>query len=358
MKYLKFLSLLILSIFLTLTYSCEKDPNTDPNNNDTTEVEAFFEIDGVTYSEFNPFIQTLGIIDTNGTYGHWLMFTSKDITLTVTDNDVVDYDGDGYVLIIAIYTDVWGGLPEGTIPFNTSDKYPLSTYGASYFKMGGGGFITIESGDISITKNNNEYEIEFELTDENAETVAAYYKGEIDFHYNREAYFYDERDEQLYNLVKIGDQVWFQRNYAYQAESDCWLMDDEDATVDKYGYLYTWDKAVELTPEGFRLPTEDDFFELDDYVDDNYSGSDNDEALLIEGETNFDAYQYGYAYSSESFQTRNIAFFWTSTESSDTEVRAYGIGMWDNMSQYYDPYIRYTAPAQKTQGLSIRFIKE
>ncbi len=361
MKFLKTLTVLILSIFLTLTYSCEKDPNTDPNNNDTTEVkEPFFDIDGVTYSEFNQFIQSFGKYDSLGIYSHWLQFTSKDVVINVTENDVVEYDGEGYVLIIGVYTDIWGGISEGTYTLNTTSEPTLLTYEASYFKIGGGEFIPAESGDVSVSRNNDEYEIEFELTDENSETIAVYYKGKIDFHYDREAYFYDERDGQLYDLVKIGDQVWFQRNYAYQADTNCWLMDEPEATVEKYGYLYTVEKAIELTPDGFRLPTEDDFFELDDYVDDNYEGTENDEALLVGGVTGFDAYQYGhaYSYSSGNFLNRNIAAFWTSTESSDVEYRAYAIGFWDSMNQDYYQYMRYTKPTYETYGLSVRYLKE
>lgn len=361
MKYFKSLSIIILSILLVLTYSCEKDPNTDPNDDDTTEVkEPFFEVDGVTYSEFNQFIQTLGKDDSTGIYSYWLQFTSKDVVINVTENDVVDYDGEGYVLIIGVYTDIWGGISEGTYTLNTTSEPTLQTYQASYFKIGGGEFIPVESGDVSILNDNGEYQVEFELIDENSETIAAYYKGEIDFHYDREAYFYDERDGQLYDLVKIGNHVWFQRNYAYQADTNCWLMDDPEATVDKYGYLYTWDKAVELVPDGFRLPTEDDFFELDGYVNDNYDGTDEDEALLIDGVTNFDAYQYGYRYANGGFQIRNIALFWSITPYNNMSdyYRAYGIGYWDNMSQYYDQYMRYTSAEYKQQGLSVRFIKE
>lgn len=355
MNYLKISRYIILAFILALSYSCEDiyDLETEDSSENN---EHFFEVDGVTYSEFHPFIQTLGK-DSSGLFMHWLQFATKDVITEVGDNDVVGYDGEGYILTIGVYTDEWGGISKGTYTLGTTSQAELNTYEASYFNTGGGGFVKVESGDVSVNKNTKGYEIEFDLTDENGEAVAVKYKGEIDFHYDRESFFFDPKDDQLYDLVKIGDQVWFQRNYAFKADDNCWEMDKEEATVEKYGYLYTWEKAVELAPEGFRLPTHDDFLDLNRYAANIY-GNDVGKELVVGGELNFNAYQYGYRKGDGTFEHQNTRF-WTSTEETATEVRFYGIGIIDTFGGFKNyPYETYFYQNVKESALSVRYIKE
>lgn len=87
--------------------------------------------------------------------------------------------------------------------------------------------------------------------------------------------FTDSRDGKVYKTVTIGTQVWFAENFAYLPEVDTLNISVygykgnsvEEAkkykSYKEFGALYSWDKAKELAPEGWRLPTDADWIQLE-----------------------------------------------------------------------------------------------
>ena len=72
--------------------------------------------------------------------------------------------------------------------------------------------------------------------------------------------FTDPRDGKTYNTVKIGEQVWMARNLAYDPGNGGALPYGNDpANISVYGYLYDWETAVGVCPEGWHLPGEDEW---------------------------------------------------------------------------------------------------
>lgn len=83
----------------------------------------------------------------------------------------------------------------------------------------------------------------------------------------------DERDGEIYCTVKIGDQVWMAENLRYVSnggvaddDKGSFVYGEVESNVGKFGRLYTWDAAMKVAPEGWHLPTEDEWHELCEYL--------------------------------------------------------------------------------------------
>lgn len=72
-------------------------------------------------------------------------------------------------------------------------------------------------------------------------------------------YIVDERDDQAYYYVTIGDLDWFSQNLAWDGVGTPFQASDAAAPL--FGSFYTWNEAVEMEvcPEGWRVPTQEDW---------------------------------------------------------------------------------------------------
>lgn len=71
-------------------------------------------------------------------------------------------------------------------------------------------------------------------------------------------HFTDVRDQMVYPVIKIGDQHWFAADLKYAPEGGSWETPQ--------GRLYTLEAASKAVPEGWRLPTDEDWAQLEKYL--------------------------------------------------------------------------------------------
>lgn len=165
-----------------------------------------------------------------------------------------------------------------------------------------------------------------------------------------------------YNRVKIGGQVWMKENLRttksrYGEIVKSFLPNNEIANVKKYGRLYTWEAAKRICPEGWRLPSDNDWKILINYLGSLAGAKMKDTANWISNskntnnETHFSSLPAGYGnseYSENYFGKR--AIYWSSTPKKDTSL------VWCYVLTNYSDSLK-RLPEHVTYAFSVRCIK-
>ena len=131
-----------------------------------------------------------------------------------------------------------------------------------------------------------------------------------------EGFFFDSRDGNEYRTVTYeieldGNlnvlQEWMADNLNYESENS-FCYNDYLAYCEVYGRLYTWEEAPEVCPEGWHLPTSDEWQSLyKKYGTTKDAGS----ALLEEGESELGLKMGGFGELNDTYIDVGVnAYYW------------------------------------------------
>jgi uncharacterized protein (TIGR02145 family) len=187
-----------------------------------------------------------------------------------------------------------------------------------------------------------------------------------------------------YKTVRIGDQVWMAENLRTSTFSDdaeipvvedaeswneltfpglCWYNNDESANKDTYGALYNYYSVAsgKLCPNGWHVPSRDEWQQLRDVLGDTLTGGGKlkEEGTLhwktpntgAVNSNGFTALPGGIRYFEGTFNSVScFTAFWSSTE-SDNDKAWY-------LSLYYSDAVVAMNKISKKDGFSVRCLKD
>ncbi len=86
--------------------------------------------------------------------------------------------------------------------------------------------------------------------------------------------FKDPRDGRVYrtttytDVLKGKEVTWFAENLDYKTSSDSWAYNFDEEYRKNLGLLYTWDAAIQACPNGWHLPSKNEW----DFLVNQYGG--------------------------------------------------------------------------------------
>lgn len=185
----------------------------------------------------------------------------------------------------------------------------------------------------------------------------------------------DERDQQSYKIIEIGDQYWMAENLNYAADSS-WCYQNNPTMCQIYGRLYTNEAAQNACPDGWHLPSEAEFIAMEkalalDNEDLDYGVTPEYRGLTVGGQLKLDGTEFwkspntgatnasefaalpaGYRYSDRTFHAlTEETWFWTSSEKDPLQFVVHYL-VYDQSGVGYKPKIF------GSYGLSVRCVRD
>lgn len=183
-------------------------------------------------------------------------------------------------------------------------------------------------------------------------------KGRIGFNSSKkQSYKYQ------YKTCIIGDKEWFAENFNNDYGKIFWRKGSGIIeTIGKccsnknHGRLYTCDEAIENAPEGWRLPTIEDFRDLVHHI--QSLGYDSGTALKStnqwHGESDQGLDLFGFcAYPTVLEEGESQAWFWTVSQTGETDYPHYCVGLSANNNE-----LDLTSKAGDGYHACVRYVRD
>ncbi|MCF8372307.1 MAG: hypothetical protein K9H64_11835 [Bacteroidales bacterium] len=175
MKTLKTLILLVIAGTFLVFSSCKKDDDkSDPGK---------FTYDGTEYSLKGGFLEYFGPNSANDGYNLDLTFYTPEITV----QEVLGFPyatGNGKVIYFWMYSSHSDGLATGNYVFDALSTEAAGTFVSGYLDTdpNNGVFVDFESGVVNVTRDGNNYEIDFDVIDIDGKNISGTFKGTLKYY--------------------------------------------------------------------------------------------------------------------------------------------------------------------------------
>ena len=259
----------------------------------------------------------------------------ESVTISVEAND-----SDGTITEVRFSIDGVGKGSDSSYPYNynwNTDNEDIGNHTLKATSVDNGGTVTTDEIDIFMTEGGST------------------------------GTFTDPRDDQTYTTIDIGSQTWFAENLNYNTgdgNNNSWCFGGWPECCDIYGRLYTWEAARSACPEGWHLPSDDEWTTLIDFLggEDVAGGKLKSETgwFLNGNGTNsvlFTALPGGWRSDDPPWNTfaekGRKGFWWSATDTTVySATRAWYRGM------YYGNGIVGRNDGNKEFGFSVRCVKD
>ena len=179
----------------------------------------------------------------------------------------------------------------------------------------------------------------------------------------------DKRDGKVYRTIVVSNHVWTAQNMNFETEDDSiaqsWCFSNMSVYCQTFGRLYDWYAAQKACPEGWHLPTVDEWAELlGDHACDQAADVDSLGFLCAGAELKstktwnddpgnqntygFSVISTGIRYNDEFMNNGKYALFWSVTDTLDQYANAV---LFDTDDDAYIGLI------EKESGFSVRCVK-
>lgn len=266
------------------------------------------------------------------------------------------------------------------------------------FVWGAGDGSDIQNSKVAFDNGTNYFEtIISGLSPDKVYSLKAYaikgestvYSDDKEITTTRNGTFTDNRDGTAYKWVEIGNQIWMAENLSYLPyispfanDTGIFVYNYNGSSVEmakkteefqKYGCLYTWEISLHVCPDGWHLPDDDEWQELQKTIGmpssqiGKYSWHGTNEDNLLKSTywsepygkpnnaTSFSALPAGYHHR----ETENNAYFYFHGLGGSTYFGSssiYDFPIMIGLDSYHDGIIK--TGAAESYGCSIRCVKD
>lgn len=134
--------------------------------------------------------------------------------------------------------------------------------------------------------------------------------------------FTDQRDNQIYQIVTIGNQIWMAQNFNYNLNGS----QSNRPNFENDGRLYTWEQALKACPNGWHLPTVKEWKTLINFVGQSSIPLKSSQRWNGQDTYGFSALPVGFRPHSPNqyYCLNDKTFFWSATGINNHQANSFG----------------------------------